>query len=187
MLRLAFRAALFDGAVYEEIRDKQETAFSALGVVLVTGIAFGLGIWALIRNPTQQGLDLDQNLYFILAISSIFSSWVLWTVFVWLLGRVLFSGREGYRASLRSLGVCYLPLSTWLLIGLPEVGGVWIGGAVFMSGAVWTLGAGVVAVKHIHDIAWWKAGASAAIGWFWAVALLPLFLVILPLTAPAPA
>ena len=182
MLRLAFRAALLDGEIYEEIRNKQETAFSALGVVLVAGIAFGMGIWGLIRNPAQQGLDLDQNLYFILAISSIFSSWVLWTVFTWLLGRVLFSGREGYRASLRALGVCYLPLSAWLLIGLPEIGGIWIGGVTFMMGAVWTLGAGVSAVKRIHDIDWWKAAITAAIGWFWAIVVLPLFLVILPLT-----
>ncbi len=178
MLRLAFRAALLDGGVYEEIRERQETAFSALGVVLVAGIAFGMGVWGVIRNPAQQGLDLDQNLYLVLAISSIFTSWVIWTVFVWLLGRILFSGREGYRASLRSLGVCYLPLSTWLLIGAPS-----IGAALYLMGAVWTLAAGVVAVKHIHDIAWWKAGIAAAVGWFWGVVMVTLFLVILPLTA----
>ena len=178
MLSLAFRAAILDGGVYEEIREKQETAFSALGVVLVAGIAFGMGIWGLIRSPAQQGLDLDQNLYLILAVSSIFSSWVLWTVFVWLLGRLLFGGREGYRVSLRSLGVCYLPIAFWLMIGLPTVGAI-----LFMLGAIWALASAVVAVKHIHDISWWKAGISTAVGWFWAIVLLPLFLVILPLTA----
>ena len=178
MLRLAFRATLLDGSVYEEIREKQETAFSALGVVLVAGIAFGMGIWGLIRSPAQQGLDLDQNLYLILAVSSIFTSWVVWTVFVWLLGRILFSGREGYRVSLRSLGVCYLPLALWLLIGVPAVGA-----ALFMMGAIWTLAAGVVAVKNVHAISWWKAGISAAVGWFWAIIAAPLFLVVLPLTS----
>ena len=178
MLRLAFRAMMLDGSVYEEIRSRQETAFSALGIVLVAGIAFGMGVWGLIRNPAQQGLDLDQNLYLILAVSSIFTSWVVWTVFVWLLGRVLFSGREGYRASLRSLGVCYFPLALWLLIGVPA-----IGAALFMMGAIWTLAAGVVAAKNIHDITWWKAGIAAAVGWFWAIIAAPLFLVILPLTA----
>ena len=54
-----------------------------------------------------------------------------------------------------------------------------------MLGAVWTLMAGVAAVKHIHDIAWWKAGVAAAVGWFWAIILMPLFLVILPITSPA--
>ena len=178
MLRLAFRAMILDGSVYEEIRERQETAFSALGIVLVAGIAFGMGVWGLIRMPSQQGLDLDQNLYLILAISSIFTSWVVWTVFVWLLGRVLFAGREGYRASLRSLGMCYLPLSLWLLIGVPTVGAF-----LFMIGAIWTLSAGVVAVKSIYDISWWKAGIAAAVGWFWAVIAAPLFLVVLPLTA----
>ena len=182
MLSLAFRAVMFDGSLYEEIRDRQETAFSALGVVLVAGIAFGMGMWSLVRNPAQQGLDLDQNLYLILAVSSVFSSWVLWTVFVWLLGRVLFAGREGYRASLRSLGVCYLPLTLWLLIGAPAVGI-----ALFMLGAVWTLAAGVVAVKNIHDIAWWKAGISGAVGWFWAIILMPGYLIILPVVQGTPA
>ena len=178
MLRLAFRAAILDGSVYEEIRDRQETAFSALGIVLVAGIAFGMGVWGVIRNPAQQGLDLDQNLYLIVAISSVFTSWVIWTVLVWLLGRILFSGREGYRASLRSLGVCYLPLSLWLLIGVPAVGG-----ALYLAGAIWTLAAGVVSVKSIHEIAWWKAGIAAAVGWFWGVIMVTLFLVILPVTA----
>lgn len=182
MLRLAFRAALFDGSVYEEIREKQETAFSALGVVLVAGIAFGMGVWGLTRNPAQQGLNLDQNFYLLLAVSSIFSGWVVWTVFVWMLGARLFSGREGYRTSLRALGMCYLPLSLWLLIGLPAV---W--GALFMTGAVWTLASVVVAVKYIHDISWWKAGIAAAVGWFWGVILIPLFVVILPARFGPPA
>ena len=182
MLRLAFRAALLDGSVYEEIRDRQETAFSALGIVLVAGIAFGMGVWGVTRNPAQQGLDLDQNLYLILAISSVFTSWVIWTVLVWLLGRILFSGREGYRATLRSLGVCYLPLSTWLLIGVPAVGT-----ALYLMGAIWTLAAGVVSVKNVHDIAWWKAGIAAAIGWFWGIIMVTLFLVILPVTTVTPA
>ncbi len=182
MLRLAFRAAIFDGGVYEEIRDKQETAFSALGIVLVAGIAFGMGIWSQSQDTAQQGFRIEESLNLILSVSSIFSSWVIWTAFVWLLGARLFAGREGYRASLRALGVCYLPLSLWLLIGVPLIGEL-----LFMMGAVWTLGSAVVAVKHIHDISWWKAGIAAAVGWFWAVVLVPLFLVILPVISGTPA
>ena len=176
MLRLAFRAAVLDGGVYEEIRERQETAFSALGVVLVAGIAFGMGMWGQTQGGSQQGFRFEESTSLLLAVSSIFTSWVIWTVFVWLLARILFGGSEGYRASLRSLGMCYLPLALWLLIGLPG-----IGGALFMVGAVWTLAAGVAAVKNVHDIAWWKAGIAAGVGWFWAVILMPLFLVILPM------
>ena len=182
MLRLAFRAALFDGSVYEEIREKQETAFSALGVVLVAGIAFGMGIWSQTQDASQQGFRMDESLNLFLSISCIFSSWVIWTVFVWLLGRLLFAGREGYRTSLRSLGVCYLPIALWLMIGLPTVGAM-----LFMLGAIWALASAVVAVKRIHDISWWKAGVTAAIGWLWAVILMPLFLVILPIISAASA
>ena len=162
MLNLAFRAAILDGGVYEDIRERQETAFSALGVVLIAGIAFGMGIWSQTPDGGRQGFRIEESANLLLAISSIFTSWVIWTVFVWLLARLLFGGAEGYRASLRSLGVCYLPMALWLLIGVPAVGP-----GLFMLGAVWTLAAGVAAVKHIHDIAWWKAGIAAAIGWFW--------------------
>ena len=177
MLRLAFRAMMLDGGVYEEIRTKQESAFGALGVVLVAGIAFGMGIWGQSQSAAQQGFRIEESINLFLSISCIFSSWVIWTVFVWLLGRVLFSGREGYRASLRALGICYLPLALWLLVGVPAVGEV-----LFMMGAIWALVSAVVAVKYIHDISWWKAGIAAAVGWFWAVIMMPLFLVILPLT-----
>ncbi len=176
MLRLALRAAMFEGGVYDEIREKQETAFSALGVVLVAGIAFGMGIWTQTQDTAQQGFRIEESFNLLLAVSCIFTSWVVWTVFVWLLGARLFAGSEGYRTSLRALGICYLPLSLWLLIGVPSVGEV-----LFMLGAMWTLASAVVAVKNTHGIAWWKAGIAAGIGWFWAVIIIPMFLVVLPL------
>ncbi len=181
MLRLAFRAAIFDGSVYEEVREKQETAFSALGVTLVAGIAFGMGMWSLTQDATRQGFRVEESFNLILAVSTIFTSWVVWTVFVWLLGGRLFGGREGYRASLRSLGICYLPMSLWLLIGVPAVGEV-----LFMLGAIWTLASAVVAVKTMHGVRWWQAGIAAAVGWFWSVVLIPVFLVILPALSGTP-
>ncbi len=181
MLRLALRAAMLDGGIYGEIRDRQETAFSALGTVLVAGIAFGLGMWSQTQDPTQQGFRIEESVNLVLAVSCIFTSWVVWTVFVWLLAAVLFAGSEGYRASLRALGVCYLPLSLWALIGVPAVGSV-----LFMLGSMLTLASAVVAVKNTHDLAWWKAGIAAGIGWFWSVIIIPLFLVILPLLSGAP-
>lgn len=181
MLRLAFRAMMLDGSVYEEIRDRQETAFSALGVVLVAGISFGMSIWGQTQSTSQQGFRIDESLNLFLAISYIFSSWVVWTVFVWLLGRLLFGGREGYRVSLRSLGICYLPMALWLMSGVPTVGAM-----LFMLGSIWALASAVVAVKYTHDISWWKAGIAAAVGWFWAIILMPFLLGIVPVTSGTP-
>lgn len=182
MLRLAFRAAILDGGVYQEIRDRQETAFSALGVVLVAGIAFGMGMWGRTQDAAQQGFRIEESLNLLLYISTIFTSWVIWTVFVWLLASRLFAGREGYRGSLRALGVCYIPMGLGILVGAPV-----IGNALLMVGAIWTLVAGVVAVKNIHDFEWWKAGPAATIGWFWAFIVMPWFLGIPPFGSGMPA
>ena len=175
MLGLALRAAIFDDSIYQDIRDRQETAFSALGIVFIAGVAFGLGVWGQVQVSSEQGFRLDQSFNLALAISYALSSWVVWAVFVWLLAGRLFGGAEGYRVSLRSLGVCYLPMALLVFIGVPNLGPI-----LFMLGAVWTLAAGVGAVRRIHEIEWWKAGVAAGIGWFWSLILIPIFSGILP-------
>ena len=176
MIGLALRAAIFDDGIYKDIRDRQETAFSALGIVFIAGVAFGLGVWGQVQVSSDQGFRLDQSFNLALAISCAFSSWVIWAVFVWMLAGRLFGGAAGYRVSLRSLGVCYLPITLWAFIGIPTFGTI-----LFMLGAVWTLAAAVGAVRSVHEIEWWKAGVAAGIGWFWAVILQTIVLVILPL------
>ena len=94
MFSLALRAALLDGSVFDEIRDRPESMFSALGIVLIAGVAFGLGVWQVLQDPARQGFDYDQNLSLVVAVSSVFTGWFVWSVFAWLLAGRLFWGER---------------------------------------------------------------------------------------------
>ena len=178
MLGLALRATLLDSRIYADIRDRDDTMFSALGIVLIAAVAFGLGIWNITRVPGEVGFRLDQNLGLLVAVSTTFTSWFVWSIFIWLLGRVLFGGSAGYRETVRAVGVCYLPVALLLFVGLQYAAVVLVA-----LGGVWPLASVVVATKHTHEFAWWKAIISAGVGWFWGMIVIPTLFVIAPLWA----
>ncbi len=177
MLLTALRAALLDGRIYDEIRDRDEAMFGALGIVLIAAFAFGLGVWSRTRVPGEVGFSVDNWQTPAVAISTVFTGWFVWAIMTWLIGRVLFQGDAGYRQTVRSIGVCYAPVALTLFIGasfaqIP---------ALFLAG-VWTLVAAVVAVKRTHRFAWWKAAIATPIGWFWGIIFVPYLFVFAPLT-----
>ena len=173
IFRFTIRAALLDGSIYEELRERRETTFHALLSVLIGAAGFGLGVWY-----AQSGLETatDRNYSLFVAISTTFTGWFLWAVFVWLLTRLLFGVEAGFRATVRCIGVCYAPLAIWLLLDVPILGSV-----ALAAGLVWPLVAATVAVKHGLDVVWWKAVIVTAVGWFWGLFILPLWFVFFPL------
>ena len=167
-----FRAALFDGSVYSELDDQPEHMFRALGMVLVAALAFGAGVWSVFREGAKPDELMELNLVLFVGIATIVMGWVVWTGFAWMLGTKLFNGNAGYRALLRAMGLSYLPICIWLLANMP------FGGPVLSLGShIWLLGTGITAIKYTQEFAWWKAIISGAIGWFWALVVMPLFLV----------
>ena len=161
MFGLALRALLLDGGVFEEIKERQETMFAALGMVIISGVAIGLAFWISGREPDRVGFEQYEVLGLAMAVSTIMSGWFVWTVFVWILGIRLFQGDAGFRGALRALGICSSPL----------ILSVFYSYAPFLAvvGIGWVLVSGVVAVKHTLDFEWWKAGIAATVGWGWAV------------------
>ena len=175
MLRFTIRAALLDGSIYEELRERRETTIHALLSVLIAAAGFGLGVWIL-----QSGTDAasDRNYGLFVAISTTFTSWFLWALLAWLLAKVLFQGEAGFRATVRCIGVCYAPLALWMLLDAP----VPIGAVALFIGLGWPLVSATVAVKYGQDVAWWKAVIATAVGWFWGLVILPAWFVFVPLT-----
>lgn len=180
MLLMATRAALLDGRVYDEIKDRDEAMFSALGIVFVAAVAFGLGVWSVTRAPGSTGFSIDDWQTPAVAVSIVFTGWFVWAIIAWLIGRVILGGEAGYRQTVRAVGVCYAPVCLTLFMGgIPAL-------ALILAG-VWPLIAAVVAVKRTHGFTWWKAAIATPIGWFWGMVVIPYFLLYMPLTQTAAA
>ena len=175
LLNHIFRAALFDGSVYRELDEQPEHMFRALGMVFIAALAFGAGIWSYFRQGARPDELMELNLVLFVGIATIIMGWVVWTGFAWMLGTKLFGGDAGYRVLLRAMGLSYLPICVWLFVNVPY-------GGAFLSLAshLWLLSAGITAIKYTEDFAWWKAIISGAIGWVWALVMMPLFLVLAP-------
>ena len=169
MFGLAFRALLLDGSVYQEIKEREETMFAALGIVTIAAVAFALGVWSVIRESGSEGFDPQENLVLFVAISVVLTGWFVWAAFVWLLGIRLFQGSRGYRAALRSIGICYAPLTVSILAGWQPM--------LVVVGALWIMFAGVVAIRNTLELAWWKATIASLFGWLWGMLVVPGFLL----------
>ena len=167
---------LLDGSVFRENRDRQETMLAALGVVIISGFAFSLGIWVEVREPGLVGFDPGELFGLVMAVSTIMTGWFLWTLFVWILGIRLFQGDAGFRGALRSLGICYAPIALTVFYTFVPL--------LMIVGIIWILFAGVVAIKNTLDFEWWKAGISVVIGWAWSVGF-SLFMLFSYYSAPA--
>ena len=171
MFRVALRAAFLDGTVFGEIGEEPQDMFRSLGVVMVAAIAFGLGVRSAFDGLPGAAEALEINLRMFVAISTVITSLAIWSGLVWILGTKLFQGKATYRAILRALGICYGPLVVWLFLNVP-LGGTFVS----MSSHIWVLMVGVLAVQRAQDIAWWKAGISASMGWLWALVIWVLLL-----------
>jgi len=174
-LNQILRATLFDGSVYSEIDDKPEHMFRALGVVFISALCFGAGIWSYFREGAKPEEMTELNLVLFVGVSTIVMGWVIWTGFAWLLGTKFFGGTAGYRVLLRAMGLAYLPICLWLMVNV-TLGGTFLS----FSSHIWLLIGGIAAIKHTEAIAWWKAIISGSIGWFWSLIVIPYFLVFLP-------
>ncbi len=176
MFRLALRAMLLDGSIFEEIREREESMFAALGLVIISGCSVGMAFWISGRELDSVGLDQQELLGLAMSVSTILSGWFVWTVFVWILGIRLFQGDTGFRGALRALGICSTPLILSVFYSYAPL--------LTAVGVFWMLVAGVVAVKNTLDFEWWKAGIAAVVGWGWAVGFSGVMLLFYH-TAPA--
>ena len=170
MLRFTIRAALLDGSIYEELRERRETTFHALLSVLIGAAGFGIAVW---RSVPYSDAEVSRNLALFFAISIMIIAWYAWAAIVWLLGVRLFGGEGGFRSSVRAIGVCYAPLLLWVFMDFHPLLSV----VALATGGAWVLVATVVAVKYALNIRWWQASVSAGIGWLWGVAIIPWVLI----------
>lgn len=132
------RASRLDAALYEEVEADRRAMTQALAVVLLSGLAAGIG-----------GLGKAGPMSLVLGTGGAISGWLVWALLAYVIGAKLFPDRDtkaDLGEMLRTIGFASSP-------GIVRVAGVvpGIADGVFVVAAVWMLAAMVVAVRQALD------------------------------------
>lgn len=147
------RAAKLDVELYEEVEADKEAMWQAMGVVVLSSVAAGVGTIA-----TQGAMGIITGT--ILAIVS----WYIWAYLTYWIGTRLLPEPQTSADPgelLRTIGFSSSP-------GLIRVLGVFppLTGIVFLAAGIWMLVAMVIAVRQALDYtSTWRAVGVCIIGW----------------------
>lgn len=138
LINRMMRAARLDAALYEEVEADQRAMKQAAVVVLLSGLAAGIG-----------GLSKAGPVSLVLGTGSAISGWLVWAFLAYVIGAKLFpepTTKTDLGEMLRTIGFASSP-------GVVRAAGVIPGATdgVFLIAAVWMLAAMVVAVRQALD------------------------------------
>lgn len=155
-------AAKLDSGVYEEVESDPTAMAQAVGVVVLSSVAAGIG------NLQQGGVG-----GIFVGTAAALVSWFLWSFLTYVIGtRVLpaTQTRATYRELLRAIGFSSAPGLIRILALLPGLRTI-----VFLAAGIWMLAAMVVAVRQALDYtSTWRAIGVCVIGWLIQAAILGL-------------
>jgi hypothetical protein len=162
-----FRSAKLDAQVYEEVEADAGALGQAVGVVVLSSVAAGIGA---IREVGSGGI-LPGTL-------SALVGWLIWAYLTYLIGTRLLPEPQT-RATpgelLRTIGFSSSPGVIRILGVVPGFAGI-----VFLAAAVWMFAAMVIAVRQALDYAsTLRAVGVVLIGWLLQVVILAVILLLL--------
>ena len=169
------RAARIDVSLYEEVEHDSQATGQAFIVVLLVALATGIG------TGLSYAIDDDVTFPFVrgllIGLGTGIAGWLLWSLFAYWLGTSLFRGPETeatYGQLLRTLGFANTPGLLRLFAFIPIVGGL-----IAFVGFVWSLIAGVIAVRQALDFSTWRAIGTCIVGWILYILLVALVGVLI--------
>jgi hypothetical protein len=132
------RAARLDPALYEEVEADQTSTGQAMGVVLLSSLAAGIGAWGKGGAPGIVG-----------SMCLALVGWLFWALLTYVLGTKLFPGpstKANLGELLRTTGFASAPGIIRVVGFMPILGTI-----VSVVAAVWMLVAFVIAVRQALD------------------------------------
>ncbi len=157
------RAAKLDAHLYEEVEADKSAMRQAMLVVVLSGVAAGLG------NISKGGLS-----GVLLGTIAALAGWYIWAFLIYLIGTKLLpepQTRSDIGELLRTIGFSSSPGLIRVLGVIPGLEG----GIFFMVAAVWMLVAMVIAVRQALDYTGtMRAVAVCVIGWIVQVLIIML-------------
>jgi hypothetical protein len=156
-------AAMLDVSVYEEVEADEGATGQAAIVVMLVAAAGAVG-------ASRGGGGLVAG-----AIVGSLLQWLLWSGLTYFIGTRFFAGTATYGELLRTLGFAMTPGVLSVLGIIPGVGGL-----IQVAVAIWTLVAGIIAIRQALDFDTGKAILTAVISWavVFAFIMTMLFLVL---------
>ena len=156
------RAAKLDVALYEEVEADKSALGQAMGVVVLSSIAAGIG------STTKAGL-----LGMLMVVVATLIGWYIWAYLTYLIGTKLLpepQTKADHGELLRTIGFSSSPGLIRVLGVIPVLQGI-----VFPIAAVWMLVAMIIAVRQALDYnSTLRAIGVCAIGWIIQIALFVL-------------
>ncbi|MCJ7520827.1 MAG: YIP1 family protein [Dehalococcoidia bacterium] len=154
------RAAKFDIEFYEEVEADSTTTGQAFTVVLLVGLATGIG-------SGIGGLIEQSAIWFLwgllIGIATTVIGWLIWALFAYWIGTTIFKGPDTeatYGQLLRTLGFAHSPGLLRVFSFIP-----YLGGLISFAASVWFLIAGIIAVRQALDFSTGRAIATCIVGW----------------------
>lgn len=156
LLSRAMRAARLDVTLYQEVEHDASLNREALMVVIIATALAGLG--ALIGSIfTGFGAAL---LGVVWTVIWGIAGYYIWAYLTWFIGTRLFEGTAEPGELLRTLGYATAPRALGVLSFIPCVG--WV---IAILAGIWSLVAGVIAVREALNFDTGKAVITVVIGW----------------------
>jgi hypothetical protein len=156
MLSRAIRAAKLDVSLYQEVEHDTSLNQEALMVVIITSVLAGIG--ALIG-----GIFTGFGAAIIAVVFTVFwgiAGYYIWAYLTWFIGTRLFKGTAEPGELLRALGYATAPRALGVFSFIPCVGAI-----ISMLAGIWSLVAGVVAVREALNFDTGNAIITVVIGW----------------------
>ena len=157
MIERMRRAAMLDINLYEEVEHDPSLNDEARLVVILVAAAGAVGalLTGLFTGNFQAALAgavITAVLYFI--------GWYIWSYAVLIVGTKLFGGTADFGEVSRSIAYAYTPNVLLVFAFVPVLGGLLI-----LVGGIWSLVAGIVAIRQALDFGTGKGIITAVISW----------------------
>lgn len=169
------RAARLDAALYEEVEADETARGQAMGVVVLSSLAAGVGTF---ESAGVMGL--------LGGAAAALLSWYVWAFMTYAIGARLLPAaatQATYGQLLRTTGFSSSPGLIRVFSGVPGIGPV-----VFLAASLWMLIAMVVAVRQALDYeSTWRAVAVCLIGWLVQFAILAVVFSLVGIDLAGPA
>ena len=182
MIERMQRAARLDVTLYNEVEQDTSATTEALQVVVLAAACSGIGsvLGTVLFHGGARGEGGALTMAFIGMVLATLASWVIWSYVTYFVGTMM-GGTATPGEMLRTLGFAMTPQVLNILGFIPCLGGI----LVFATG-IWSLIAGVVAVREALDVSTGQAVGICILGWLLMMAVIVGVSIVLAIVIGLP-